>query len=416
MASYNWDQVKKAISDNGLVFSDADLALAQKNHDAGMSLVNYKLDYANATTDDQKALAHAGAEKIRSDYGRYTGGADGSKFYVNEPSPMSFEYGNAGKQSSAGQTSEFKNPYADQTKAALDKVMNQQAWENPYAVDQKTAYETVMNQQAWENPYSDQQKAALDAVTNREAFSYDPTQDVAWQSARKQYLRESDRAQQDMLGQAAGLTGGMPSTAAMTAASQAGDYYRGQLNDRMADYQNMAYDRYLNDANLDFNTLDAINNMSESDYAKYMDLVNNNYNKLNAANQMSESDYAKYMDLVNNNYNKLNTANQMSESDYQKYVDALGMDFDRLSAINSMKQQARDEFDTDRNFGYNQWTDELGFQSDKQQTKYEQEQYAREYADSSNDNLAKLYLSLYDSTLNSKYLDMALERIAQIGK
>lgn len=391
MATYNWDQVKKAINDNGLFFSDADMALAQKNPDAGMSLVNYKLDYKNATTDDQKALANAGAEKIRSDYGRYTGGKDGSKYYLNEPSPMSFEYGNAGTQSSAAQSSEFKNPYADQTKAALDKVMNQQAWENPYAVDQKTAYDTVMNQQAWENPYSDQQKAALDAVTNREAFSYDPTQDVAWQNARKQYLREADRATQDTMGQAAGLTGGMPSTAAMTAASQAGDYYRGQLNDRMAEYQNMAYDRYLNDANLDFNTLDAINNMSESDYAKFMDMVNNNYNKLNAANQMSESDY-------------------------QKYVDALGMDFDRLSAINSMSQQARDEFDTDRNFKYNQWTDELGFQSDKQNTSYEQEQYAREYADSSNDNLAKLYLSLYDSTQNSQYLNMALEHIAKLGK
>lgn len=382
MATYNWDQVKKAITDNGLFFSDADMALAQKNPDAGMSLVNYKLDYKNATTDDQKALANAGAEKIRSDYGRYTGGKDGSKYYLNEPSPMSFEYGNAGTQSSAPQTSEFKNPYADQTKAALDKVMNQKAWENPYAVDQKTAYDTVMNQQAWENPYSDQQKAALDAVTNREAFSYDPTQDVAWQNARKQYLREADRATQDTMGQAAGLTGGMPSTAAMTAASQAGDYYRGQLNDRMAEYQNMAYDRYLNDANLDFNTLDAINNMSESDYAKFMDMVNNNYNKLNAANQMSESDY-------------------------QKYVDALGMDFDRLSAINSMSQQARDEFDTDRNFRYNQWTDELGFQSDKQNTALENERYKTEYGDAMTMDMYNLLMSDYEATGNADALKRA---------
>lgn len=345
MATYNWDQVKKAINDNGLFFSDADMALAQKNPDAGMSLVNYKLDYNKATTDDQKALANAGAEKIRSDYGRYTGGKDGSKYYLNEPSPMSFEYGNTGTQSSAAQTTGFENPYAEQTQAALDKVMNLQAWENPY---------------------SDQQKAALDAVTNREAFSYDPTQDVAWQNARKQYLREADRATQDTMGQAAGLTGGMASTAAMTAASQAGDYYRGQLNDRMADYQNMAYDRYLNDANLDFSTLDALNNMSDSDY--------------------------------------------------QKYWDSIGLGFDQLSAVNNLRQQARDEYDTDRNFAYNQWTDELGFQSDKQNADYEKEQYAREYADSSNDNLAKIYLSLYDSTMNSKYLDMALERIAQIGK
>lgn len=336
MATYNWDQVKKAISDNGLFFSDADMALAQKNPDAGMSLVNYKLDYKNATTDDQKALANAGAEKIRSDYGRYTGGKDGSKYYLNEPSPMSFEYGNTGTQSSAAQTTGFENPYAEQIQAALDKVMNQQAWENPY---------------------SDQQKAALDAVTNREAFSYDPTQDVAWRNARKQYLREADRATQDTMGQAAGLTGGMASTAAMTAASQAGDYYRGQLNDRMADYQNMAYDRYLNDANLDFNKLNAVNNMSDSDY--------------------------------------------------QKYWDSIGLGFDQLSAVNNLRQQARDEFDTDRNFGYNQWTDELGFQSDKQNAALENERYKTEYGDAMTMDMYNLLMGDYEATGNADALKRA---------
>ena len=38
MATYNWDQVQKAINDNGLFFSDADMALAQKNPDAHRDL------------------------------------------------------------------------------------------------------------------------------------------------------------------------------------------------------------------------------------------------------------------------------------------------------------------------------------------------------------------------------------------
>ena len=337
MATYTWDQVQKAITDNGLFFSDADMALAQKNPDAGMSLVNYKLDYRNSTTDDQKALANAGAEKVRSDYGGYTAGSKGEQFYLNEPSPKSFEYGSFGNvQSSAPQTSEFKNPYADQ---------------------QKTAFDKVMNQKEWENPYSDEQKAAFDAVVNREAFSYDPNQDVAWQNARKQYLREADRATQDTMGQAAALTGGMPSTAAMAAAQQAGDYYRGQLNDRMADYQNMAYDRYLNDANLNFGTLDAINNMSESDY--------------------------------------------------QKYWDNVGLGFDQLSAINSMSQQARSEYDTDRNFAYNQWTDELGFQSDKQNTAVENDRYKTEYGDAMTMDMYNLLMGDYEATGNVDSLNRA---------
>lgn len=360
MAKYTWEQVQKVIKDNGYNFSDADLALAQSNPDAGMSLINYKKDWQAATTDDQRALAHAGAESIRKNYGGYTGGADGSKFYLNEPSPQTFNYTQPGTtQSSAPQFSEFSNPYAEKQNAALDKILNREEFSNPYA---------------------DQQKAALDKILNREAFSYDPSQDVAWQSAKKQYLREADRAQQDMMGQAAGLTGGMASTAAMTAANQAGDYYRGQLSDRMGELEQNAYNRYMDGIGLDYQQLEALNSMSAQEK--------------------------------------------------QNYIDSLGLDFDTLAALNNLSQQARDEYDTDRNFAYNQWTDELGFNADKENAKIEQERYdkeqeqyekeqalyAKEYADSLNDSIAKIYLSLYDSTLSKKYLDMALERIKQIGK
>lgn len=284
---YTIDDVNKFIADNGLFFSNTDMKLAQENPDAGMSIASYKLDYKNAKTDDQRALAHAGSEKIRSDYGGYTGGGDGSQFYLNEPSPQSFS------------SEEFKNPYADQTQSTLDKIMN------------------------------------------REEFSYDPNTDPLFQSYRQMNLREADRAQQNALGQAAAMTGGMPSTAAISAASQAGDYYRSQIGDNMTQF----------------------------------------------------ADAAK-----------------------QNYIDSLGLDFDTLSALTNLSQQKRDEYDTDRNFAYNQWTDDLSFKADKENVSYEQEQYAREYADSTNDELARLYLSLYDSTQNAEYLNMALARIKEIGK
>lgn len=399
MASkYNWADVEKFINDNSLYFSDADLRLAQSNPDAGMSIANYKIDYNNATTDDQRALANAGAEKIRKDYGGYTAGSDGSKFYLNEPSPQNYGYQQpADKQSytyqqpGTDQQSSFNGSNAGTVDGGLYKegqmqnspvqetpVQNEQKqntdigqysdWQNPYQELTNNALGAVLNREEYVNPYADQQKAALDAVLNREEFNYDPSQDVAWQQARKQYLREADRAQQDMLGQAAGLTGGMASTAAMTAASQAGDYYRGQLNDRLAEYQNAAYDRYLNDANMDYSQLDALN--------------------------------------------------QMSESDYQKYVDALGLKYDDLSVLNSLGQQARNEFDTDRNFGYNQWLDELSFQTDKENTEYEKEQaeeqqkqeqerYETEYGDAIDMDLAAQFYADYQETGNQDALNRA---------
>lgn len=364
-AIYTFDDVQKAIADNGLFFSDADLKLAQTNPDAGMSIVNYKLDHKNATTDDQRAMANAGAESVRKDFGGYTAGSDGSKYYLTEPSPQSYNYQQPGAgeapqssapQSSAPQFSDFSNPYADQQKAALDAVLNRQEYSNPYA---------------------DQQKAALDAVLNREAFTYDPNQDAAWQSAKKMYLREADRAQQDMMGQAAGLTGGMASTAAMTAASQAGDYYRGQMNDALGDYQQMAYQRYMDD--------------------------------------------------INKDYNRLNALNTMSDSDYQRFVDSLGLKYDDLSVLNSLSQQARNEYDTDRNFGYNQWLDELSYQTDKENTQYDREQqkeqqeyersqYKTEYGDALSFDLYNSLMTDYEATGNSDALKRARAILEAIEK
>ena len=403
-SKYQWADVEKFINDNGLFFSDADLRLAQSNPDAGMSIANYKIDYNNATTDDQRALANAGAEKIRKDYGGYTGGSDGSKFYLNEPSPQNYGYQQpADKQSytyqQPGQQSSFNdqtnigtppgygvgsaegglpegslqnNPQTGQTPVETGKqntnIGQYSDWVNPYQGLTNAALDKVLNREDYVNPYGDQQKAALDAVLNREEFNYDPTQDVAWQQAKKMYLREADRAQQDMLGNAAMLTGGMPSTAAMTAASQAGDYYRGQLNDSMGEYRDRAYQQFMDDVGLDYSQLDAIN--------------------------------------------------QMSDSEYQKWVDALGFDADQLSILNTLGQQARDEFDTDRNFGYNQWTDELAFQTDKENTKWErewaeaqqkaeEENYKTEYGDALSFDLYNSLLADYAETGSSDALNRA---------
>lgn len=71
MAKYTFDDFMKAVQDNGLTnnFSSADIKLAQKYPDAGMSILNYKLDVKNAKTPEQVAIANAGAEQIRSSYG-----------------------------------------------------------------------------------------------------------------------------------------------------------------------------------------------------------------------------------------------------------------------------------------------------------------------------------------------------------
>ena len=71
MATFTYEQFQQAAQNSGLLgqFSQADLALAQKNPDAGMSILSAKQEWANATTDEAKALANQKAESIRASYG-----------------------------------------------------------------------------------------------------------------------------------------------------------------------------------------------------------------------------------------------------------------------------------------------------------------------------------------------------------
>lgn len=142
---------------------------------------------ANAAGDTAAmTAAHDGAERVRAKYG-YSGGADGSGYL-----PLDRE---------------GESPW----RASLDGTVR--------------------------------------ALMNREDFSYDPETDPLYQSYRKEYAREGSRAAEDALGRAAALTGGVPSTAAVTAASQAGDYYAAQLAVKVPELWSLAWSRYKDEDN-----------------------------------------------------------------------------------------------------------------------------------------------------------------------
>ena len=76
--------------------------------------------------------------------------------------------------------------------------------------------------QKWQNPYQEGVEKALAGLQDTGAYT-------------KQYLREADRTQRDTLAQYGVMTGGLPSTQAVAAASQAADYTKSQLPEKLAD-------------------------------------------------------------------------------------------------------------------------------------------------------------------------------------
>lgn len=162
-------------------------------------------------------------------------------------------------------------------------------------------------------------------------FSYDLESDPVWQAYKKQYTREGQRATQDALGTTAASTGGIPSSYATAAATQAGDYYAAQMTDKVPELYQQAYNRYLNE-------LSQWNADRSFGYGQYIDELNtqiaNRQEALqNALYGAQIGDYSKLEDLgfdisnIPENYDRIYNLALLAGQygDYDKLKDLLGI-------------------------------------------------------------------------------------------
>ena len=337
MPTFTYDQFQKAAQDSGLMgeFSAADLSLAQRNPDAGMSLLKYKQDYHAATTDEARALANLGAEGIRSSYGNYTGGDNGGSFYLAPLSPSSFD---------GGKAPTYQNQYAGDIADLWEQQKNYGSYDYGEAAP------------VYNNRYDDTIQDLIQGILNREDFSYDPATDPLYQNYRKQYTREGQRATADTLGAAAAASGGIPSSYATTAAAQAGNYYAAQMTDKIPELYQLAYNQYLNDYNMQLSDLGVVQGAEQSDYDKYL-------NELNQYNTDRAFDYNAWLDEYNMTKDQLQTAQGLEQLDYTKYLNEL------------------QQFNTDREFNYGQLLDEIDSQTMERQEAVDNALRAAEFGD-----------------------------------
>ena len=279
MPSYTYDDFISAANQAGLLqeFSQADLDTAQRYPEFGMSILGLKQDIHKATTPEAKLLANEAANQLRSSYGGYTGGPKGA------------DYVSVGK-------------IPNQIDSVLDRI-------NSFG-----SFDFGQEAPTYTNQYAEQQQALLDAILNREDFSWSKDTDPLYGQYRKSYLREGDRATADALGQAAAASGGRPSTAAVTAATQAGDYYAAQLNDIIPTLYQQAYDQYLDEYNMSLQDLNAVNTQEQLDYAKYLD----DLTQFNTDRNFAFNEYLSDFDILQS---QLAALQGQDESDYGRWMD-----------------------------------------------------------------------------------------------
>lgn len=147
----------------------------------------------------------------------------------------------------------------------------------------------------YNNQYADQIGALTDELMNREKFSYDPNHDPLYEQYQTAYTREGKRAMQDTVGDVSARTGGLASSYATTAASQAYDNYMGQLADKIPELEQLAYSMYRDDQNDKRQDIQMLLALEQGDYGKYQDLLN----QYNADRGFG---YGIYSDDWNRNY------------------------------------------------------------------------------------------------------------------
>lgn len=222
-------------------------------------------------------------------------------------------------------------------------------------------------------------------------WDYNPDTDPVWQAYQKQYRREGQRAMEDTLGRVAGMTGGMPSSYAVTAASQAGNHYASQLSDKLPQLYQDAYNRYLQEYQRQLGLSDAYAQFDNTEYARWLNGQQQNLDLANAYNQYGLQDYEKYRDSVSDYYNDAKTR-------YQLAMDNIDLERGDWERGYGLFQDQLGQYNKDRDYYYGVGQDEIanGRQAAEDQYKRyldaveqqnyinERMQYLKEYADQQN--------------------------------
>ena len=204
------------------------------------------------------------------------------------------------------------------------------------------------------NKHREQINSMSNALFNRPKFSYDAKDDPNFQQYKKSYLREGERAMEDTLADAASLTGGVPSSAAIAASQQANNVYTSRLADKIPELQQLAYGMYMDEGAEKRQNLDMLLGMERNDFQEFLASLDQ-YNKdrgfaygvhrdgISDQRYADETEYNRGRDtIMDSRYEKEQSRKDMltkaellaAAGDFSGYK-ALGLTDDNIALMNS---------------------------------------------------------------------------------
>ena len=256
----------KKVDESGLYFSDDDLATAASDQNFAETAYDIKDRYSRAETDEERGALHDQMEQARKAY-NYSGGRAGDE-----------------------------SIHWDAPAAPTVAAPSGSAYTSRYSGDIDTLRGQLMGQGSYVSPYDGYIQQAVTSILNREPFSYDYASDPAYQAYKKEYVREGQRAQEDTMARLAAMTGGMPSSYAVTAAQQARDYYNAKLADKIPELYAAAYSMYQDEGNNMLQRLNMLRGLDSDAYGRWGDDQNRLLQQLSVLQGLDDTDYGRFTD------------------------------------------------------------------------------------------------------------------------
>ena len=167
---------------------------------------------------------------------------------------------------------------------------------------------------SYSNTYADQINNTLDSYTGRE-YKYDPSMDKLYQSYKKEYATEAQKARTGVVNQGLRLSGGYGNDYSQSVSEQQYERYLTDVNRLAPVFENLAYAQYQGEGQDLANQLSLLMNQENTDYARNRDEI---------------AQREKYRDYLANTYqfdsnlefnlNKLANSKDAEDKDYELMV------------------------------------------------------------------------------------------------
>lgn len=181
------------------------------------------------------------------------------------------------KQMSSGAS---KSSVSDTLKKRISKAsgtegLTQYAYDDVYdeAIRYIMGNGVFTERPTYKNSYENDISKLIKKLLNTKTFSYNPYDDDLYEFYRQQYIREGERAMEDLLGELSATTGGVASSYAVSAAAQARENYNRKLTDKIPQLYEDAYERYIDGIEKDETTLKLLQALSDGEYDRYLDSI-----------------------------------------------------------------------------------------------------------------------------------------------